>query len=353
MFSQLKQDTPYYSGKDYTTINSIQNTIDSTMTLKSVSSFPIGVAFNSAIIANNPENYKLFLEEFNSKTVHTYMNIEPLPDQFKFKEPDYWVDFAKLHPIRLHGHCLIYHISAPTWWQKFGKDRDGFEKAIENHIRKTVGRYRGKIKSWDVINEMFAYNSGSIRSTIFRKYYDNDQDYLSFVKRCFQWAHEADPNALLFYNDFSLEYYPKKVQAVLQLVADFKRSGTPIHGIGTQMHITFNANNKGIENSLQELASTGLQVHISELDIQMNPKNASAIIFSNQFLSQQRNKYETVAILYKKNIPVAQQYGITLWDFSDADSWYVINKKQHDIPNIFDKKYRKKPAYYGLLSGLK
>ncbi|GAB3317536.1 hypothetical protein GCM10027299_08940 [Larkinella ripae] len=293
------------------------------------------------------------MKEFNAKTVHVYMNIERKPGQFTFKEPDFWVNFTEQNPLRLHGHCLLYHIGAPNWWKGFGSDTAGFEKAVERHIKTTVGRYKGKIKSWDVINELFKYDSGIIRPTFFREYYPNDKAYVAFVKRCFQWAHEADPNALLFYNDFSFEDYPAKVQAVLDLIEDFRESGTPIHGIGTQMHIRFNTSNKGIESSLRALASTGLWIHISELDIQMNPKNNNAIIFSKSYLDLQRVKYQDIARIYRKQVPGTQQYGITLWSFGDADSWLITDKKQRDIPTLFDTKYQKKPAFYGLLSGLK
>ncbi len=339
---------------DVAVTNQVTNiSLDSNSTLKSVATFPIGAAFNSRVITTNPKAYQLFLSQFNSKTVHAYMNVEPVQGQFNFAEPDYWVNMAQSNPMRLHGHCLVYHMGNPEWTTKFSGNIPAFEQAIKNHIQTVVSRYRGKIKSWDVINEIFEYNSGNIRQTAFRQIYPNDAAYMGFVKRCFEWAHSADPDALLFYNDFSLEAYPAKVQAVLNLISDFKRSGTPIHGIGTQMHIDLNANDSGINSSLRQLSSTGLQVHISELDIAMNSKNDQNIIFSEQLLNTQRAKYQTVASAYKQIVPAAQQYGITMWSLSDADSWLVNDKKQLDQPNVFDKKFNKKPAFYGLMDGIR
>jgi endo-1,4-beta-xylanase len=327
--------------------------LDSNATLKSVARFPIGAAFNSNIITSNPKAYQLFAAQFNAKTVHAYLNTEQTQGKFNLKEVDYWVNFAQTNPTRLHGHCLLHNGSIPEWMLKFSGNTPAFEQAIKNHIQTIVGRYKGQIKSWDVVNELFEYNSANLRQTPFRLLYANDAAYLGFVKRCFEWAHAADPDALLFYNDFSLEAYPAKLQAVVNLVNDFKRSGTPIHGIGSQMHIDINTDEAGIKNSLRQLSSTGLQVHISELDIAVNPKNDQTITFSNQLLNVQGEKYKTVATLYKQNVPDAQKYGITLWDFSDGDSWLISVKKQLDEPTIFDKKLTKKAAFYGLLAGLK
>lgn len=327
--------------------------IDSNATLKSVASFPIGAAFNSSIITNNPKAYKLFYSQFNSKTVHAYLNVESTQGKFNFKEPDFWVAQAKSNQIRLHGHCLVHNGSTPEWLLGFSGNTPGFEEAIKNHIQTIVGRYKGQIKSWDVVNEIFDYNAGTIRQTPFRKYYTSDAAYMEFIKRCFQWAHAADPDALLFYNDFSLETYPAKLEAVIKLVNNFKSSGTPINGIGTQMHIDINTSEAGIRNSFLQLSATGLQVHVSELDIAMNTKNDPNMIFTSQLLASQSAKYQAVAKLYKQIVPPNQRYGITLWDFSDADTWLVSVKKCIEEPNIFDKSLNKKAAFYGLESGLK
>src|SRR5205085_1921434 len=107
---------------------------------------------------------------------------------FNFGEADYWVRYAQTHSIRLHGHCLVYHTGAPTWVTQFKGNTTQFEQAIKNHIQTIVSRYKGKMKSWDVINEITYYNSGAIAQTPFRKMYADDQSYLEFVKRCFQWA---------------------------------------------------------------------------------------------------------------------------------------------------------------------
>lgn len=326
---------------------------DSTATLKSSASFPIGVAFNSTIVKKSAKANRLFYDQFNAKTVHAYMNTQPTQGKFNLAEVDYWVNEAAKRPIRLHGHCLVHRMDASSWFSQYSGNTAGFESAVKTHIQTLVSRHKGKIKSWDVVNEIFDTNSGAIRQTSFRQLYASDAAYLEFIKRCFQWAHEADPNALLFYNDFYLESSASKLAAVVALVTDLRRNGVQIDGIGTQMHIDINTSEAGIRNAYQRLAATGLLVHVSELDIAVNPKNVASMSFTQEVKDAQAVKYQIVASLYKQNVPVRLQYGITLWDFSDADSWLLTHQNKYDMPNVFDGNYNKKPAFFGLLQGVK
>lgn len=325
---------------------------DSTSTLKSVASFPIGIALNSKLIVNNPKVAGLVSTQFSSRTVPVFMNIQSAPGKFNFTELDNSVKLAQGLNLRLHGHCLVYHLAAPEWMTQFKGTTAEFEAAIKNHIQTVVGRQKGKIASWDVINEIFD-DKGNMRATAFRALYPSDAAYMTFVKKCFQWAHEADPAATLIYNDYGYESTPAKLQAVLKMIADFKLSGTPINGIGTQTHINLNTSEAGVRNALQQLAATGLQVHMSELDIAVNPKNDASFTFTKAIAVAQRLKYQTIATIYKQSVPAAQQYGITLWDISDADSWLVTEKQPREMPTLFDTQYNKKAAFFGMLQGLK
>lgn len=326
--------------------------IDSNSTLKSVASFPIGAA-PASWLKKSKVGHQVLEDQFSSKTVHAYMNIETSRGKYDFSEPDYWIKWAETHPVRLHGHCLVYQGAAPEWILTFKGTTTEFEQVIKEHIQTIVGRYKGKIKSWDVVNELINDKDGTMFMRLFRKLYPNDQAYLGFVKRCFQWAHEADPDALLFYNDYGFEIAPEKVNGIIRIVEDFRRSGVPIHGIGTQMHISINTPNAGIRNSLRRLASTGLLIHISELDVMINPDNIPNLVFTAKLLDAQRDKFQAVAEAYKQLVPPQQQHGITVWDLCDDNSWIVKLKKQHDAPCLFDKPYDKKPAFYGFLQGLR
>ncbi|RRB02022.1 endo-1,4-beta-xylanase [Larkinella rosea] len=338
------------------TLNSARASVnDSVSTLKMVASFPIGAGPSVAVVKNT-NAYKMFFEQFDAKTVHAYMNIEESKGKFNFKEADYWVQQAQSNPMRLHGHCLVYHIATPDWLTKI-KATGEFEAVVKNHIQTVVSRYKGKIKSWDVINEIFEANpsnpNSNIKNTIFRALYASDDAYMAFVQRCFVWAHEADPNALLFYNDNAFDNTPARLNGFLKFAADCKRNGIPLHGVGTQMHIDINTPEAGIQSSLKALAATGLQVHISEMDIKVNTKGDNNMVFTTEVLNKQRAKYQFVATAYKQLVPVSQQYGITMWDMGDSDSWIVKMRNEHDVPTLFDSQYKKKPAFFGLLEGLK
>lgn len=324
--------------------------IDSNATLKSVAIFPVGISLDSKLM-DNAKIRNLVINEFSSRTVPIFMNVETTPNKFNFAIMDARMNATSSQNLRLHGHCLVYHMAAPDWLLNFNGDSGAFEKAVKNHIQTIVSRYRGKVKSWDVINEIFD-NAGGLKQTAFRKVYKTDADYIAFVKRCFQWAHEADPDALLIYNEYGYETYPAKLQALLRMVTNFKQSGVPIHGLGTQTHINLNTPEASVQNSLKKLVSTGLQVHMSELDIAVNTKNVSTFTFSKEIQNQQRTKYQSIVTIYKQTVPRQQQYGITMWSLGDADSWLVTNLKQLEMPTIFDGNYNKKPAFYGLLEGL-
>lgn len=326
---------------------------DSSSTLKSAATFPIGISLDAQLISSNPKVRGIVTNEFNSRTVKLFMNIQTAKGQFNFAEMDARVNATKNQSMRLHGHCLVYHMAAPAWLISVDGNNAGFEAAVKNHIQTIVGRYKGKVHSWDVINEIIDTQTGKMAQTAFRKKYTSDEAYLGFVKRCFQWAHEADPAAILLYNDYGYETSPAKLQAVLRMVADFKKSGTPLNGLGTQTHVSLNTPEAGIRNALQQLAATGLQIHVSELDVTVNTKNDSNFKFSREVEIAQQIKYQGIARLYEQNVPARLQYGITLWDLSDADSWLVVYQKKLDMPAIFDLNYDKKAAFFGLLQGLK
>lgn len=326
---------------------------DTSGTLQSAASFPIGVALNSKLLTGNPKVKAIVAREFDSRTVPMYMNVEWVQGQFNFGEMDYAVKQAETTPVRLHGHCLVYHVAAPEWLTAFKGTTPEFEKAVKNHIQTLVGRYKGKVKSWDVINEIIDYRTGKISNNAFRKLYNNDEDYIAFVKNCFQWAHEADPNALLFWNEDVYEISPLKQATVLSLVDNFKRSNTPIDGLGTQLHINVNTSNDGIRTSLQKLASTGLLIHVSELDVALNPNKNKDLVITDQLLTAQRAKYQTVVNTYKQNVPARLQYGITLWGLDDANSWLVTATNQREMPCLFDSQFNKKLAYFSFLNALK
>lgn len=214
---------------------------------------------------------------------------------------------------------------------------------LKNHIQAVVTRYKGQVSGWDVVNESFL-DDGSLRPSLWA---DHIPDYIA---KSFQWAHEADPNALLFYNDYGQDGHPKKMQAILDLVADLKKRKIPIHGLGLQMHINVDSKRTEISRVIEQSAQTGLAIHFSELDIAVNPKN------NPEYIYEASAQNELFAFVFKEYrvIPAKQQYGITFWNVSDKDTWLRgYFKRPKEYPLLFDDNYAKKSGYTSLTNALK
>jgi endo-1,4-beta-xylanase len=226
--------------------------------------------------------------------------------------------------------------------------------AMQNWITSSVTHFSSKVKAWDVVNEVFA-EDGKLRTGISM----NDQFYWypvlgrSYIANAFRYASQADPSALLFINDYNLESGTAKLDSLIAMVNELKSQGVPIHGIATQMHININTSNAAIDNMFIKLAATGLKIHVSELDVRINPGNISPFTVTNILLDQQAQKFRNVAESYSRNVPATQRYGITVWNLTDADSWIVTSLGQTDYPTLFNSSYQKKPAFIGFRQGLK
>ncbi|SFF13463.1 endo-1,4-beta-xylanase [Thermoflexibacter ruber] len=325
-------------------------------TLKEKAPFPIGASIDPTHLKTNLRYKNVLIKEFNSITPENMMKmnmIQPAPNRFDYTKADELVNFAIQDKKRIHGHALIWHESLPTWVQNFQGDSLAWENLFKTHIQTVVGYYKGKLAGWDVVNEAIG-NDGGTRNdntnqgSIWRRKLGAD-----YVARAFLYARQADPDVLLFYNDYGQESNPKKLQAIISLVQDLKRRNIPIDGLGLQMHIDINTSEAGINYAIQESVKTGLKIHISEIDIALNPSNSTLEKPTAEMLERQRQKYLMVVRAYKNLVPKAQQYGITQWNVGDADSWIRSYLKRNDFPLIFDVNYDRKPSYYGVLEGFK
>ncbi len=226
--------------------------------------------------------------------------------------------------------------------------------AMQNWINTVVTRYKGKVKAWDVANEVIDesgnFRTGTSANDAFYWYAVLGQSYIA---NAFNYAHAADPDAVLFLNDYNLESNTTKLSAFIALANQLKAAGVPVHGVATQMHININTPNSNIDNMFTQLAATGLKVHVSELDIRINPGNVAGFTATTALFEQQAEKYRYVALSYKNNVPASQRYGITVWNVTDADSWIVTSMGQTDFPCLFDAGYNKKQAFSRYLNGLK
>lgn len=325
--------------------------------LKEQATFPMGVAVNRKIFQGPKGKYPALIKaEFNSVTAENMMKmkfLQPSEGEFTFKTADSLVDWANANGMRMHGHCLVWHYALPDWVNAYDGQKDKIEAIFKRHIQMTASNFRGKLSSWDVVNEAISDSAGTMRNTIW--YRNIGPDY---IEKAFRYAREMDGKALLFYNEYGLEWDAAKLKATVALLTSLKKKGVPIDGVGLQMHTHTGQNKEGIQNALRELAALGLQVHISELDVSVNgPADRDGGLLKEAKLppdmaNKQADMYKFVAATYKTYVPRKFQYGITLWNLSDDDSWVPKFGKKIDFPNIFDDKLNRKPAYSGLWSGL-
>ncbi|MDW5287215.1 endo-1,4-beta-xylanase [Formosa sp. PL04] len=327
--------------------------------LKDYATFPIGTAINIKTLMNDAELQKLQIENFNSITATNDMKMQsiiPTENNYNWKTVDTILYYAEKHNQRLFGHNLIWHSSTPEWVAEKGeKDSLWLDSFMEEYITDYVGRYKGKVAAWDVVNESFESSGGNYRETFWYNKLGK-----SYIEKAFKYAHEADPDAVLFYNDFNIERDTTKLHAVIKMVNEFKEKGVPISGIGFQMHIRMDIPDEIIAYSLKKAAETGLQIHLSEVDIIFNTHNDERLggienysSITDEMKQAQAEKYKNLIEMYKEIVPKEQQFGITFWDFTDRDTWIRGFFNMEDWPSIYDDNLMPKPAYFGVLDGLK
>ena len=287
--------------------------------------------------------------EFSSITAEYQMKMNimyPNQDEYNWTESDAIVQFAQDNGLNMHGHALIWHNSVPDWVTNFTGTDAEFEAMVEDYIKTTVTRYKGKVKSWDVVNEGISDGSSGLRPTVFSNRMGDD-----YMEKCFTWAHEADPDVLLFYNDYSVASDQSKQNGIFALVDNLKSKGVPIHGVGMQMHISYNWPAKAdIETAAQKIVDRNLLVHFSEIDVRANPDNNQSSLTASRSL-EQKAKYKEVVEIYAA-LPEVNQYAITVWGLRDNESWLINFWGHADWPLLYDSNFNKKDAYYGFLEGL-
>lgn len=312
------------------------------------SSYPIGVALNYDEFKYNSKNANITQKQFNSITAENTFKadlLHPDIDTYNWLEADELATYCKLNDKRLHGHTLIWHQQLPDWILNFQGNKAEWENIFKLHIQTIVGHFKGQVESWDVVNEAFN-EDGTLRNSIWRQKLGND-----YIQRAFEYAHEADPDALLFYNDYNLESNPTKRNNVLSYLNNLKFNDVTIDGIGIQMHINIDSpESSQIAKTFEDFSKYDYLIHVSELDIAINPSNKD-IELNKQLLDRQALKYAEVAELYNQ-IPSDFQYGITIWGVSDKDSWIPIQFKRKDYPLLFDDDYEPKTCYCKLKDAL-
>ena len=339
-----------FAGTPFQSVTS-GNVIADTPTLKSVVPFPVGAAINIKLLRKHQGYRNTIISQYNSITAENAMKfgkLHPSEDEFRWKDADELVNFAKSNGMRVHGHTLIWSAKNPKWVDAYQGDKKAWKKLLKTHIQTVVKHFKGRVVSWDVVNEAFEDN-GKLKKCV---WLDNiGPEYLELA---FQYAHEADPKALLFFNDYGQEYGGRKMEAILKMVKDFKARKIPIHGLGLQMHVVVRMSDAGLAKGINLAASTGLLVHVSELEISVRYKKPKVFQMDEELANLQAHKYRTIFEAFRA-IPKRQQFGITTWNVGDADAFRngPYKNKNHDHPMLFDIYYRAKPAYYEVLKAMR
>ncbi|MCC3156667.1 endo-1,4-beta-xylanase [Hymenobacter sp. 15J16-1T3B] len=310
--------------------------------------FPFGAAVNVNLLRSSAAYQGVVTREYRSVTAENAMKFRSLhPDAatYAWTDADYLVQYARQTNSRVHGHTLIWHNSLPAWVTGFQGDSAAWETLMKTHIQTVVGHFRGQVASWDVVNEAVA-EDGTLRPSPWLQHLGPD-----YVARAFQYARQADPDAKLFYNDYGHEYGPTKRTAILNLVSSLKARGIPIDGIGLQLHTSLTRSDANLATAITSAAQTGLLVHISELDVAVNPGNQAGLAWSDALAAAQKAKYKLIVQTFNA-LPAAQRFGITTWNVTDADTWVRGACGCPDWPLPFNEQYQKKPAYDGIVEGL-
>ena len=306
--------------------------------------FYIGPAVTNNPLRNETQYRNTIISEFNQMVGENEfkMYIWTGPYSYNFTTTDYYVNFAQQNNIRLRGHCLVWYQVVPDWLKNGNYSSDQVRTMLEAYIKAVVGRYKGKIAEWDVVNEAVSDGPPYGYRTDDFWYQKLGEDY---IKLAFQWAHEADPDCKLYYNDYGAEGMGGKADAVYNLVSRLKSQGVPIHGVGWQSHWTYNSflGDDNYEN-LQRLVALGLDVEITELDLRM-PTPAD-----NTKLSIQAHNYANFTFFCMTHPKVKR---MMMWGFTDKYSWIPSFFNGQGAALIFDENYNKKLAYYAIEAVLK
>ena len=317
--------------------------------LKQVAPFPLGACAMTGQF-DEPAFQSLLTAQFGQITPEWEMKMESiLKDDggFDFTRSDAIADFAAAHGLRLHGHTLVWYSQGGPAFQRIDGQRAAFENAYRNYILAVAGRYKGRVVSWDVVNEPVGDDGegGGYRDCLWSRNLGMD-----YVAEAFRYARDADPQAVLFLNDYNLETKPKKRRDFLRLAETVLKAGAPLQGIGTQTHLTIDLAPGMIRTAMKDLASLGLPIHVSELDVSTR---GGFHAMSARLDLQARLVGETVDAFMA--LPAKQRFAMTIWGVRDKDSWLRRPPNAGDgtdRPLLFDDAGRPKPAAQRFVQGV-
>ncbi len=323
--------------------------------------FPVGVALGAHTYAE-PRADSLIRRHFNTITAENCMkphHIGRKEGEYNFEEADKLIAYAEQNGMSVRGHALLWYQSAPKWF--FADAEDGspatkelIYERLRTYIHTVVGHFKGQVYCWDVVNEAIS---------------DKDDEYIrqdslwyehcgaEFIEKAFTYAHEADPDALLFYNEYSL-VFPDKRDKTIRLIKDLQAKGVPIHGVGMQSHWNIEYPTREVlEETIEALGSLGLIVHCTELDVRMSPHWAGGQLtvedydnavyeYSEELEAKQSAQYKMIFETFREYKDIVKS--VTFWNLYDSQTWLDRRKGNigRNYPLLFDDEMRPKECYY-------
>ncbi|MBP5365545.1 MAG: endo-1,4-beta-xylanase [Bacteroidales bacterium] len=319
--------------------------------------FKMGVAVNMRNM-QNPDEVAIILKEYNSVTAENDMkpgSLQPKEGEWNWGNADTIANFCRKHGIKMRGHCLVWHSQFCDWMftDKNGKDvsKEVFYERLKKHITTVVNRYKDVVYCWDVVNEAMADDVRRSPWNPNPSPYRNSKLYQlcgdEFIAKAFQFAHEADPNAQLFYNDYNAAN-PDKRDRIFDMVKKMKDNGVPIDGIGMQGHYNvYGPSMKNIADAIEKYATIVKHIQFTELDVRANEEMGGQLQFSRNegvtiepyVRTLHDNQYSQLFRVFRQHKDVIDV--VTFWNVSDRDSWVGVN----NYPLLFDKDGKRKSSY--------
>jgi endo-1,4-beta-xylanase len=317
--------------------------------LRRMTETPMGVALSTGEAAD-PDKGGQAAFQFSQLTPSWEMKMEYIlkdDGTFRFDAPDALADFAAGHDMRLHGHTLVWYAQTPPALQRLDGNPRAFDSAIANYIAAVAGHYRGRVAGWDVVNEAVAPDGQGLRDCL----YSRNQGGEAYIASAFHRAREADPDAVLLLNDYDLETRPAKRAAFLRLAERLLRAGVPLQGLGCQTHIDIDLPDGASRTAIAELASLGLPIHVSEMDVSLGPRRTLDVRSLDDKLQAQARRYGEGIDAFMA-LPERQRYAFTVWGLRDPDSW-MLKWNPQDEPLLFDGAGAPKPAFWAVADRLR
>ena len=308
--------------------------------------FKIGVAVNQRNVTDAQQS-ALVVKEFNSITAENDMKpalTEPKEGEFTWENADRIADFCRKNGIKLRGHCLMWHSQIGQWMYEDNPSKEVFFERMRKHIHAVVNRYKDVVYCWDVVNEAITDDKNAMDPYRQSPLYKIAGD--EFIAKAFQYAHEADPKALLFYNDYN-ECDPIKSQRIYNMVKAMKQAGVPIDGIGMQGHYNiYGPTSEDIDRAITLYKKIVKHIHVTELDIRVNTEMGGQLRFSREGVNVSDSIKQHLADQYARVFQVLRKHKdvidcVTFWNLGDRDSW--LGAANYPLP--FDTEYQPKMAY--------